>query len=211
MRSRIAVLLQTCNRPDYTRRTLETWHAHNAGAPFLLLHGDDASTDAEGMRTLAGAYGFETVVQSQERVGVIATQRALLLAATRRKADWVLVLENDIETLRPFPWALFRFVERTPDIYCLRLFGRYKDEAKRVACKTTHSWRKNEPVEWRPLRDAPEKAQVGCIHWTSQPAVTRTSEALSIHAGCRPDAWTARVKKNVVSHIGHECTPGRIV
>lgn len=209
--STIAVLLQTCDRPDYTARTLETFTAHNAGAPFLLLHGDDASEDAPGMRELASRHGFETVVQSDQRSGVLATQAALFRAAARRRADWVLMLENDIDTLRPFPWALFDFVRKQPSIYCLRLFGRFKDAGKTVACKTTHSWERNAPVEWKPLRQAPEMAQVGRIHWTPQPAVSRTRDVLALHKGIRPMALTARVKKNVMGHFGVERTPGRIV
>ncbi len=210
--TRVAVLLQTCDRLDYTRRTLKTFAQHNTGAPFLLLHGDDASIESEAVRDLAAQHGFETVVQSYgTRIGVNATRAALIAKAERRGARWVLMLENDIETLRPFPWALFQFVEKQPSIYCLRLFGRFKDPGKTEACKTTHSWWQNALVEWKPLRHAPEKAQIGRIHWTPQPSVTRIRDARLLHEGVRPESFTARVKKNVMGHIGLERTEGRLL
>lgn len=207
----MAVLLQTCDRLDYTRRTLDTFTRHNAGTPWLLLHGDDASADPSAMRDLAAAYGFETVVASTgTRRGITATRAALIAAAAKRGAEWCLMLENDIETLRPFPWALFEFVQRQADVYCLRLFGRFKDAQKTVPCKTTHSWERNTPVQWRALRKAPEKAQIGRIHWTPLSSVTRVQDAKALHVGIRPQDYTVRVKKNVMGHFG-EPTEGRVL
>lgn len=205
----IAVALQTCDRIEYTRRTLDSFVAHNDVSQFVLLHGDDGSS--EPVCDLAGAYGFETVVRNVERRGVFSTRAALLAAAARRRAQWVLMLENDIETLRPFPWELFDYARRQPSVYCVRLFGAYKDTARLQPCKTTHQWKGNEPVAWRPFRDAPEKSQIGQIHWTPQPAVTRMREALAIHRGDRPMSLTVRVKKNAMAHFGYERTSGRVL
>lgn len=207
--TRIAVLLQTCNRLDYTRLTLESFVHHNDPSRFLLLHGDDASD--EPVVALAQAFGFETVVQNYTRLGVNVTRRALMHAAAARRARWVLMLENDIETLRPFPWELFEFVRKNRQIYCLRLFGAFKDAAKTMACKPTHKWQPGVPIDWRPLRNAPEKAQVANAHWTPLPAVTRIREAVAIHEGHRPDSLTVRVKKNAMAHVGIERTPGRLL
>jgi hypothetical protein len=209
----IALCLQTCDRYELTARTLETLAAHNDLSRFRLLHADDASTDHDQMRALVMSYGFRTVFQSHERLGMTMVRWGLVSAAVRRGADWILLLENDIETLRPFPWELFAHVEKHhPEVCCLRLYGRFKDAARRVPCLTTHKRRNHEPVRWRPFRGAPEASQIGQIHWSAQPCVTRAHMLLRHHQTSEePDGWTVRVKKNVMAHIGVERTPGRVM
>jgi hypothetical protein len=204
---KIAVCLLTCGREAYTRKTLETFTAHNGGDPrFLLLHADDASETTEN-RQLAEAHGFTTVVQSTQRRGWKIV-RLRLFEQAAKDAAWILFLENDIESLRPFPWALFDAVRRDDaDISCLRLYGRFKDSAKTDKCLETHKRRGHIPVRWRPWRDAPEPSQVGTIHWSSQPSVTRAQELISLHRrGTEPSGLTVRVKKNVMAHFGVERT-----
>ncbi len=200
----IAVALQTCNRYDYTARTLETFAAHNDLSRFVLLHGDDASDD-ERVRLLPADYGFRTVVQTATRSGWLMTRRALIeVAAT--EAPWILLLENDIETVRPFPWDLFAFVQRWPAIYCLRLYGQFKGH-KTEPCLSTHKRRRHTPVNWRPFKHAPVKSQVGDIHWSAQPCVTRSADLLAHHrSGIEPHGLTVRVKQNITVHIGVERT-----
>lgn len=207
----VALCLQTCDRFELTERTLATFAAHNDLKDFRLLHADDASTDPEAMRALTLSYGFRTVVQTHERLGCTMVRWALISAAARRGADWILLLENDIETLRPFPWPLFEYVTKRKDVYCLRLYGRYKDLARLDPCLQTHKHKQHQTVQWRPLKGAPEAAQIGDIHWSAQPAVTRAQDLLNHHRyGKDPDALTVRVKKNVTAHIGAERTPGRL-
>lgn len=208
----IACCLQTCDRYELTARTLETFAAQNDLTRFRLLHADDASADPESMRALVLQYGFRTVFQSHERLGVTMVRWGLISAAVRRGADWILLLENDIETLRPFPWDLFDHVVKHPEIVCLRLYGRFKDAAQRDPCLTTHKRRGHAPVKWRPFKGAPEKSQIGEIHWSAQPSVTKASALLRHHqTGEEPEGWTVRVKKNVMAHIGADRTPGRIM
>lgn len=206
----IAVCLQTCERYDLTARTLETFARHNDLAKFTLLHGDDASVD-DRILPLVQSYGFETVVHTATRSGVLAV-RAKLIARAKSRAAWLLLLENDIETLRTFPWALFEHIRKDRRVYCLRLYGRYKDRARTDKCLETHKWHDHAPAGWKALKGAPEKAQIGLIHWSPQPCVTRSKALLAIHrAGPEPTGLTVRVKNNVTSHIGAERTPGRIV
>src|ERR1043165_7960935 len=123
----VAVCLQTCERFDYTARTIQTFLAMNHDrSRFDLIHGDDGSTD-QRIVALAEASGFDTVMRSASPIGPIPFRAKLMDAARARGASWVLMLENDIESLRPFPWALFDFLQARPDVYCLRLFGAYKD------------------------------------------------------------------------------------
>lgn len=204
---KIAVLLQTCERLAYTQRTIESFLAMNPDrSRFDLLHGDDGSTDVR-VPALARATGFETVVATPAPIGPIPFRASLMDAARRRGAAWVLMLENDIESLRPFPWDLFDAIRQQSDIYCLRLFGAYKDAAGTDACMTTDKWRRNTTVAWSRLAGVPEPVEVGQIHWTPQPTVTRMAEAWAIHhAGARPTFQTARVVRNVMGHIGVERT-----
>jgi hypothetical protein len=208
----ITVCLQTCDRPELTQRTLESFAAFNDLSRFDLLHADDASADGRNA-ALARQYGFKTVCQTSERLGVLCVRTALVRAALNHSANWVLHLENDIESVRPFPWDLFAYVKELPFIYCLRLYGRYKDRDKKEKCLETHKRRGHVPVRWRPIRRAPESAQVGEIHWSPQPAVTRIQELWSLHrTGQEPESQTVRVKHNVMVHIGMERrTPGRVL
>jgi hypothetical protein len=204
----IAVCLLTCDRVPYTRVTVESWARYNGSDDprLLLLHGDDASVEPTN-RDLANAYGFRTVVQHRVRQGNRATRVALMKYAAKR-ADWILILENDIESIRPFPWPLFEFVQANRDLSSLRLFGKFKDRDGCQPCLTTHKREGHAPVEWRPARHAPEPAQVGRIHWSAQPTVTRSRELVELHRkGVEPPGRTVRVKQNVMVHIGVERTP----
>lgn len=201
----IAVALLTCDRYDYTAQTLSSFARFNDLSKFVLLHADDASTDPR-IVPLAQSYGFQTVVQHSIRRGWLRTRSYLLRHAAKR-AQWTLNLENDIETVREFPWPLFKFIAQRHDISSLRLYGRFKDRDRLDAC-LTRSKVDQKPVRWRALKHAPEKSQIGLIHWSAQPSVTRSSEVLDHHLYGSPICgWTVRVKKNVCFHIGYERTP----
>lgn len=201
----IAVALLTCDRFDYTARTLDSFARHNDLSQFRLFHADDASEDPRVI-PLVQSYGFRTVVRNRERSGWLQTRTKLIRKAIKHKARWILNLENDIESVRPFPWPLFRFIEPRGDICSLRLYGRYKDSHKRDACLTFHKQTREE-THWRPLRRAPELAQIGRIHWSAQPSVTRASALWDLHRyGMDLSDYTVRVKKNVMVHIGVERT-----
>ena len=205
----IAVALLTCDRVDYTRRTLESFARHNDMSRFVLLHADDGSTDSRNIH-LAQSYGFRTVVKHETRRGWLVTRMRLLRRAAK-VAPWILNLENDIETAREFPWALFKYAAKDPGITCLRLYGRWKDRERLDACLTRHK-STGAPVHWRPFRGAPEASQIGLIHWSAQPSVTRSDDVISCHRlGAPPmGGYTVRVKKNVTYHIGVERTTPRV-
>jgi hypothetical protein len=201
----IAVCLLTCDRADYTERTLRTFAAQNDTSRFRLLHADDASTD-DRVPALAHAYGFQTVARSETRRGWLAMRIALFESAARQ-AEWILFLENDQEWLRAFPWAVFDYVRKQSNIYCLRLYGEYKDRGEQP-CMTVHKQGSRlQPVKWRRLKYAPERTQVGLIHWGAQPSVTRALPLLELHRyGMESGDLTARVLQNVTVHIGAQRT-----
>lgn len=206
---RIALCLQTCDRADYTARTLASWASQNDLGRFLCLHGDDASSTSENV-SLAARYGFSTVVSSTIRRGMTATRQALVAAAVYA-VDWVFLLENDIDCVRPFPWSLFNYAAAQARVESLRLYGRFKDAAGTDACLKTRKHFGPELVTWRPFKGAPEASQIGLIHWSAQPSVTR---AAVLHRLLRKDAdlkgLTVRVKTNVSSHFGVARTEGRV-
>lgn len=209
---KVAVCLQTCERLDLTMETMTSFVALNDVSKFDLLHGDDNSRDPE-VRRQANLHGFRTVVKTRERQGATRVRAALIDSAMFRGADWVLVLENDCRSVRPFPWDLFEWLQQFDGVYCLRLFGEYKDAERLEPCKTRHQWVPDSPeVRWKTLRLAPEPAEIGSIHWSAQPSVTRTRDAMAIHQGARPRKLrTVRVVDNVMVHIGQQRTPGRVV
>lgn len=200
----IAIALLTCDRFAYTDRTLASLAQHNDLRQFLLLHADDASEDSR-VGPLVRSYGFKTIVQNRTRAGWLQTRTKLIRLAARQSA-WILNLENDIESVRPFPWSLFNFIRSRSDVSSLRLYGRYKDRHKTDACLKHHK-RTGLPVPWKPLRHAPEKSQIGLIHWSAQPSVTRARTLVDLHKyGMDLPSHTVRVKKNVMVHIGVERT-----
>lgn len=207
MTPQIAVALLTCDRPEFTARTVSTFLAQNDPDRFLLLHGDDASTtDAP---ELARQAGFETVIASSKRQGIRVMRTALIEIAAAR-ADWVLFLENDIVSLREFPWSLFDLSRRTRGVDCLRLYGKFKDAHQRERCLTTHKRMGHRPVTWLPFWCPNEPAEIAAIHWSAQPSVTRSPAIAALHrTGVEPAGQTVRVQRNVMAHIGLQAhTPG---
>lgn len=198
----IAVCLLTCERLAYTAVTLRSFAAFNDTSRFMLLHGDDASTDP-AVRALPRTFGFTTVFQTEARIGWLAMRTRLFQVAARRGARWVLFLENDIEWVRAFPWALFEFVNRHSQLYCLRLQGKFKGKNETEPCMIYDKRDRRKPVRWGRLKYAPEPAQVGYIHWSAQPSVTRIHELLNLHEyGMESPDRTVRVVENVTYHIG---------
>lgn len=226
--TRIAVCLITCDRPEYTARTVESFRDNNAGTGlgrFELLHADDASTSPENYK-LANDAGFVTAITHNTRRGVTRTIADAVGYAHSLGHSHVLVLENDWESARPFPWDLFDYFLAVPVAYTLRLTSQFKewDEAKKCGRRpfgTDHAGRGNKPVRWDALMDAPEPAEMGMIHWGNPPAVTRVKEALWLLDGTRSEKecreksgalevgsdFTIRPAFNVFYHIGAHRTP----
>lgn len=215
---KIALTLLTCDRTAYTRRTLETLAAHNDLSRFELIHGDDASYEAEG-RALANAAGFRTAVQNRKkRLGVARMTELLFEAALGVGAGLILNLQNDWESVRPIPVdEILCILEERRDVYCVRLYGQWKSTTGR--CGIHHGGREpRRVVEWRPLQGH-EGYEIGDIHWGHPPAVTRVTQALQLVRGARAESvsrarsgaikdLTVRTSQNVFMHIGRERTQG---
>jgi hypothetical protein len=212
--TRIAVALLTCDRYDYTERTVASFLAHNPFLDrFILLHGDDASTD-ERVVPYVQAAGFKTVWQPNKPRPVhlsarqimerILKARAGLFDAAGKRADWILFLENDIETLRTFPWFLFDCIAENGRVECLRLYGENKSEppTDENRCLAYNKITRR-PVKWKKVKHAPEAAEMAHVHWSAQPSVTRSFQLRRLHhTGTDLQGFTVRVLENVTSHIG---------
>lgn len=213
---RVAICLLTCERYDYTKRTVESLALHNELRAFTLLHGDDASRDNRN-REIAEFHGFELVKSPVSRQGVMAMQSRLAAAAADRRCDWTVILQNDWECVRSFPYGLLMTLDRMPDVHCLRLYGRWKERGARPT-GDAHKGKGGKPAGWRPLECAPEAAEIGDIHWGSPPCATRTPVLRWLLAGAERErdvraksgeisTLTARVVDNVFWHIGADRTP----
>lgn len=212
----ITVCLITCDREEYTERTLASFAAMNDLTRFRLLHGDDASRTPRNV-DLAKSYGFNTVVWNGVRQGGQALRRDLVEVAALSGGEWILLLENDWEWARPFPWAEFEALQALhPEVYCFRLYGAMKERTGRP-CNTRHVGKNGQPAGWRPAEGVPG-CELGDIHWGAPPAVTRVPWLRFLHHGTRKESesckksgqiphLTARVTENVVYHIGATRTP----
>ncbi len=213
---KFAICFLTCDRTEYTLRTLETLALHNDLSKHILIHGDDASEDQDGPDA-ARALGFKTLVQSRRnRRGVSGMTERIIAEARLAGVDAVLNLQNDWEFIRPIPFkdAEEFLTERTT--YCMRLYGKMKSTTGQ--CGIHHGGREPRTVvQWQPH----EKVgyEIGDIHWGHPPAITLIEEAVYLTKGAWKESvtrirsgkitkLTVRPIENVVLHIGKERTAG---
>lgn len=199
----IAVCLLSCGREDYTRRTVESFNAFNDRSDLIRLHADDASPTPENRR-IAAAGGFDTIYATQIRQGQAAALWALLREAERRRAEWVLWLENDWLFSGAVPWDALRYGAE-----CVRLYGDWKSPTNRAGKFLMGT---KDVIRWQPIGDGLERGEA---HWAGPPSITRTHvlAGLSEHAGglkavsLAGPIDTIRLTTAIVEHIGEVQTP----
>jgi hypothetical protein len=207
----IHVCLLSCDRFDYTLQTAISFLEHNAEG-FTLWHCDDASTDLR-LRSTVQALGFRPLVYTHSRIGVTAMVRRTATELQAMGAEWMLLLENDWETVRPFPWQVFEAVKTK--VWAIRLYGQYKARDKQRPVSAHHQGRNKADPGWQ----AYDGYEIGQIHWGNPPSVSRVKDVVWLHEGAsserdailksgRISDRVARVTDNVVYHIGEEHTPG---
>lgn len=219
---KLAVCLVTADRPEFTRVTLESLFTHNPGLDALLLHADDGSTTPTN-KELARMFGFQPVFYNKgPRLGGQRMRFELARAARELGATHVLMLENDIESCRPLPLGFLEFAFERPDVYCVRLYGIYKERNQQRKCAPSHHGKGKGTFDpgWKPFSNPfGETAEIGDAHWGAQPCITRINELVFLHDGTRSegqsrrksgklDFFTVRLMDNVTYHIGAERTPG---
>lgn len=243
---KLAIGLVTADRADVTRRTLETFSKFNpsdrmpvssghhlplrlqAPCHVDLIHADDASVDPH-VRRLAELHGFERITSpTNVRQGGQRMRYLIVNEAARRQCTHVMILENDWESVRPIPWDAVNFSFSFRDVYCMRLYGVYRERdpvtgAGRRACNKSHMGKGYNTYDpgWKEMSaEVPmERLELGDVHWGAPPAITRIDEAVWLHEDTRSEAqirrkcarfdWlTVRVTNNVFYHIGDDRTPG---
>lgn len=217
----VIIALQSCGRLDLTTQTLETFAYHNPTLPPWVskIHAEDGVVDKRNI-LLSTQHGFDNVTHKR-RLGNTLCRKHLIRTAHARGASHIILLENDWETIRPWPWELIKWMTEQPDIYHMRFWHEWKIprkynawvEAGRQGYVSRHRGRDNADPGWKLFTGAPEPVEIGDIHWSAPPAVTRIDEALWLHKTVRAESGSikrsgeiqhkvARVMENVIWHIG---------
>jgi hypothetical protein len=216
----LALLLITSNRPDLTKRTLESFRQMNGEAlPCQLFHADDVSAGDENFE-LAKAFGCQTILRTTRRHGAHGTRyQALKRIAEIADPTHVFLLENDWRSARPVPWDQVRFFADHTNAYCFRLYGEQKQEDGTRPAGPVHAGRDNADPGWKPLDGVMKGCELGDIHWGAPPHVATMKHLLKLHSRTANDRQVMResgkinqpvirVRSNVFWHIGDERTPG---
>ncbi len=103
---KIVVGLLTCDRLEYTKKTVQSLLSQNRQDDLLLLHADDASLDQRGICKYVQSQGFKTILANESRIGCSPTTDAFMSAIQNEIGDNlpVLYLQNDFECTRPIPF-----------------------------------------------------------------------------------------------------------
>jgi hypothetical protein len=218
----IAVVLLSCDRLEYTRRTIATFTEKNAASlaagAFKLWHCDDASTDPK-VRKAAATAGFAPLVYTDQRVGVTEMVRRASRKLEHAGAEWMLLLENDWESARAVPLELFAVAVEAHDVWSFRLYGAFKERDCQRPAGTRHRGRGGADPKWRIQATPAEAYEVGHIHWGNPPAISRVDLVAWLHKKAKRERDAigksgeilqpvARVRENVVYHIGFSRTGG---
>ncbi len=202
---RIHVAATAWRRPDYTRRTLESFWHHNRMSEFRPWFGLDGGQEPEVAAEVAsifGAYGYSLAVMEEENVGVARLTDHLIRAVAERaetSSDLVLLLQNDWESVRPVPIGAVRQLlagpgrvsdplgTRTPSnprVGCMWLYGRYRERGNRAPVGTRHWGLPGAPeIAWTDAVCAGEQIKFGRAYWSHPPSVTRLALARELTAG----------------------------
>lgn len=212
---KIAITFLTCDRTEFTLKTLQTLKQFNDLSKFILIHADDSSLDSTGS-DFARLLGFKTIQhQCHLRRGVAAMTELLFKKAAQEGADLILNLQNDWQCMRQLSLDDVDEIFDDKSVYCMRLYGRLKSHHGR--CGIHHGGRQPlKIVEWAKYKDGYE---IGDIHWGHPPSITRVDHALKLVSGasCESESrarsgkitdMTVRVVDNVFNHIGTERTKG---
>jgi Glycosyl transferase family 2 len=121
--SKLALVLLTYNRLDYARNTLTTFYKH--ATPKIALHiADDGSPDGyvDALVKLARKLGAPQVSFSISPRGGYGHSFNLATQVTHQIADYVFMLEDDWELLKPLDLTTYAAdLDAVPQIDCIRL------------------------------------------------------------------------------------------
>jgi len=207
---KIAVALLTCDRPGYTKRTLQSFFRHNAEMASRFYYADDASRDPQ-VRRIAENHGFEPVYLNDgpPRRGCSPVSDMLLRETLKRTGpEWlVLYLQNDFESVAPIPVDVVESFFSDPNKATLRLwynrrFWRRQREngwpiehyaGHKVIARTTGAW----------------QVQIARLGWLAEMARgARSEKHLQRRIRARQKQWQiGTLADKVMLHIGRKRTP----
>ena len=213
----IALALLTCDRFDYTKRTVESFFKHHTSADFELFCGDDASQDHRVVPFVKD-HGFNVIVQNKERKGCTPTTALLVHAVTSQVGGDALIwyIQNDIDFVRALPKAVVDYVFLNGDLGCLRTYGAWKDYIQRANGR--YRTQPGRQVQWIKKTILDEEIEFGRINMGLQPVIVRADLFSSVvtDALCENDVnrnWAkfdplvGRFVTNVTYHFGKMQTP----
>ena len=217
----IAVAIQTCDRYEYTRQTVESFIKQNALRNYRLYYGDDASTDNR-IHDLMRQYRIPCIYRNRTRQGNARTRDKLLHAVAKQSEshDYILPLENDIETVRKIPIKLIDKIFENKQIGIFRLFGKYKAPAWGCSSRCAIT---GKIVKWAPIDILGEELACSTIHWTYMPTILPVKLALQLIKGAKREGDSMKAMKklpfmprtirprgglenNFIVHIGNDRT-----
>lgn len=233
---KIVVLFHTCDRYEYTKRTVKSFFEHNSHDYYDPWYCDDGSEPPirQSIQKLMAAHGVRPIVQNPSRSGIGKTMHAAIHALDAKlNPRLLLYIQNDCETMRPIPYDLVQRVFALKYVGIFRMFGQYKGENRKWrAGKIHYGSPLREKVKWRPVGFS--NLEVGRIHWCHMPTITlmeclrvwvvppipgdfnrRNSPermAYRMQDGNHPKIKTVRpMHENFISHFGADKTPGRFI
>ena len=208
------------NRPEYTRRTLESFVRQFEKVRWEGWYVDDASIDQEGMRALAEGYGMKPLIRNLKTKGCCRSSLDMAgrLSEKYSPETLFLYLQNDFEFLRPVPFeAILALLEDRPDVGWVRLAGKWNSGVDKPRIK--EDWIPEiPPAQWLDCEyqgeffelgksyfcfNPPSILPLGTFYFIMQGAKNEREAALNAKELCK---WTARVAENVAVHIGDEKT-----
>lgn len=212
----IAVCLLTCDRPELTAVTVESFVRFNQGrADLTLLHADGGSQTDENC-AIAEAAGFHTLIKPTQRIGQLATLKFFLREVQAQLIPWVLWLENDWESVAPVPREPFPGCYGRVGTKTVRLFGVRKFRNGKRALAGRYRIGTTDRIKWSEIPSAPGW-EWGYAHWGAGGTIIKTEVLARQMATAQrlKDVITAdthlptvRPRENIMWSIGEETTRG---
>lgn len=214
---KIALVLLTCDRYDYTVQTVESLLKHHPPGSLDLFHGDDASTDPRVVEYMQSK-GFRTIMQNEVRLGCSPSTDNLIHAVAEHiePGTPLVYLQNDLECLRPLPEQQVRELLGRSDVSFVQLS--YRPPKTRYAKQIP--WKSDDGEPWEFGNTTHEVVFGGFGRGMGlQPSISKIETWLpAIKGDIRekefrnqseyPDRQMCRLTLPVFRHIGRSPTPG---
>lgn len=219
----LVVIFVQCDRPEYTRRTLDSFVDCARHIEWEGWYADEASRDQSWMMAFTESRGMRpAVIHEKKRVGFSLTAMEVLrkIAGQYDPATMALLLQNDFEFLRPIPIDEAReLLDVRPDVGWIRTAGHWNSGMGKHPIP--ENWIKEiRPAYWDDYRIREEVFEIGDSYFCYNPpplvplgtlyyALQGSDHEVKTVWGARETGkLCARFKHNVAIHIGEEVSNG---